>query len=350
MVKVVTYGGSFEDLAHFVNRIWDHSYQGKMTYPSWSADFFAWQFGPDRDSSRQNLIAAYDSHTLAGVLLGTPYFFRTPIGRHLGSQWSWLSIDPAFRGQGIAKALDRERMSRLRNCNSRLIVSYRYFGSRHSLAEKPRNNSPDPKFNRRIGFWARVLDPSRFAKWHFSRWDGLLARFSTPLLRLPQPDSDFVIRNFCEEDLDRCLQLARECHAPLTLAIDWDRETLRQQLNGGQLVQTIVAEEQGQISGLINFHLLPFHARSIEPVAIIDVLLIQNMSPKGRTTLLNAALAQMRQQGAVLALKLSCGDAPLWPLLRTHFVPQLPDSYLVLQPVTEQFSIDNKTKVHLLWR
>lgn len=350
MLKVSTYEGSMEDLVQFVNRIWDHSYLGKMTYPRWTVDFFNWQLGPHLQPSRQNLIAAYDGGTLAGVLLGTSYPYRTPVGRHVGSLWSWLSIDPAYRGQRIAKRLDQERIDRQREHNSRLIVSYRYFGSRHSQAEKPRADSPDLKFNRRIGFWARVLDPSRFAKWHFHRFEGQLARLSAPLLKVPQPSGNPATRPYLDSDLDSCLTLVQQCHAGLVLTIDWDRESLRQQLGGSGPTRTIVAEDQGQIVGLVNFHVLDFHARCIEPVAIIDLLLIHKMSSVGRTALLNAALAAMKCQGAVLALKLRCGDVPVWPLLRTHFIPQPADSHLVLQPVSDAFSIDTKANIHLLWR
>ena len=133
-IEIETYRGSVEDLVEFVNRVWTHSYAGKMTFPSWMSNYFEWQFKLDSDPSRQNLIAAYDGPVLAGVLLGTNYPLRSPVGLHAGSHWSWLSIHPDYRSRGIAKLLDQERIVRQIAARSRLIVSYRYVGSRHSQA------------------------------------------------------------------------------------------------------------------------------------------------------------------------------------------------------------------------
>jgi GNAT superfamily N-acetyltransferase len=351
MITIDTYRGSSRELADFVTSVWSHSYAGKMTFPRWTEEFFDWQFRLATDSERLNLIAAYDGSRLAGVLLGTDYSFRTLAEVFGGSQWSWLSIDPGYRGQGISRALDQERIRRMTASGSRLIVSYRYFGSVHSKAERPRAGVNDQKFNRKIGFWARVIDANRFASWHWNAIEGWLAKLAAPFTGIPtRAMNNPSIRPYDVSDLEACLRLAREANGSTKLSIDWDRTTLQHQLNGHPISQTLVSTEKDQIEGFINFHVLPFQARRVENVAVIDMIVCGRMPSRRRVDLLNAALARMQQQNVVLALKLRCGDSPAWPLVRTHFVPKLPDSHLVLQAVTQPLKIPTTGSLHLLWR
>jgi GNAT superfamily N-acetyltransferase len=340
-----------DELVEFVNAVWTHSYAGRMTFPCWTSQFFEWQFRLDNETSRQNLIAAYDGPVLAGVLLGTNFLFRSPGGIHCGSQWSWLSIHPDYRGRGIAKALNQERIVRQAAATSRLIVSYRYVGSSHSQTERPRKESPDRKFNRKIGFWARVIDPIRFSRWHWSRMEGLLARMTSPFTRIPSSArTDSFVRSFVSADLDACLHLARESTAASILSIAWDHDSLRHQLCGNRISQTLVVEESGVITGFVNFYLLNFQAKTVEKVAILDLIVLRNASSRSRVRLLNAALARMQDQGVALALKVRCGDTPSWPMLRTHFVPQPPDSILVVQSVGDPVEVPKSGSIHVLWR
>lgn len=346
MLKIANYDGSVETLVDFVNRVWSEAYAGKMTFPHWTSQFFEWQFRLDRDESRDNLIAAYDGPLVVGVLLGTRGMYRTPTGLLPGSQWSWLSIAPDYQSRGIAKALDMERTRRQRELRSRLIVSYRYVGSRHSLAERPRKGAENTKFNRKIGFWARVLDPARFADWHWSPLEGLLAKAASLISRIPPANPN--VRSLNGSDLDACLDLTREFNVTLPLSMAWNRDSLFHQLYGNPISQSLVIEEGGRISGFVNFHLLPFQAKTTERVGIFDLIVMKAATTKGQIQLLNAAILKMRNQGAILALKLRCGDSPSWPLLRTHFIPQPADSYLVIQG--DQFSIPRSAPIHLLWR
>ena len=288
---------------------------------------------------------------MTGVLLGTDYPFRSPAGLHGSSHWSWLSIRPEYQGRRIVKALHNERVSRQTAAHSRLISSFRYVGSPHSKAERPRRGLRDEKFNRKLGFWARVIDPERFSKWHWNGIEGFLAKLASPLTQIPaSAKADASVRPFTANDIDRCLSLAQDGYASCKLLIAWDHDSLLHQLSGNEISQTLVLEEDGVITGFVNFHVLEFRAKTIERVAILDLIVLRHASSKGRIRLLNAALARMQDQGVILALKVRCGDTLSWPMLRTHFVPQLPDSYLVLQTVGETFSLPKSGPIHLLWR
>ena len=290
MLQIDTYRGSVEQLTSFLNEVWTESYAGKMTIPSWNCSYLSWQFRLNVDPSRRNLIAAYDGDTLGAVLLGTSYPYRSPAGLHGGSQWSWLSVHKNYRGQGITPALDRERIARQKATGSKLIVSYRYIGSRYSLAERPQHMVRDQKFNRKIGFWARVLNPDKFLQWHWNRAEGYLSKAVMPLFPVPaSARTDIQVRPFVWDDLDVCLNLVHETNAKLVLSIAWDHDSLSHQLGSNGFSQTLVVEEAGRVTGFVNFHLLKFRARTIETVAVIDMIVIGKASSRSRTRLLNAA-------------------------------------------------------------
>ncbi|HQZ67363.1 MAG TPA: GNAT family N-acetyltransferase [Planctomycetaceae bacterium] len=351
MLQLATYHGTVEELAAFINGIWADCYAGKMTYPCWTPEYFTWQLRLDTEASHDNLVAAYDGDRLVGVLLGTRHMLRSPAGVHPGSQWSWLSVDAEYEGRGIAKMLHQERMRREQAAGSRLIVSYRFVGSSHSKAERPEAGVRDRKFNRNMGFWIRVLDPARFSNWHLSKVEGFLARLSSPLAKIPtaQP-TGISVRAFADSDLDACLELVRGTYPASALSIEWNGESLRHQLFGHPISQTLVLEENHAVTGFVNFHVLPFQARTRECVALMDMIVRGNSSSKGYLCLMNAALGRMKEQGAVLALKLRCADTSASLMFRNHFVPPLPELVLVLQSVDASIEIPARAPVQVLWR
>ena len=350
-ISINSWRGSAEDLAEFVNRIWEHSYAGKMPFPRWTPEHLKWQLRIDANKESRNLLAAYDCTSPVGVLLGTDYAFRSPAGIHPGSQWGWLSVCPEHRGKGIAKALDRERVQRQKAAGSRLIVSYRYVGSRHSLAERPDRISPAQKFHRKVSSSVRVLDPTRFRRWRSNRIQGLLAQLaaSTSWIRLPRT-RDSGIRDFSMGDLEACVGLLNASFSSCGLAIHWDLETLRHQLCGSPLSQTLILEENGTICGLVNFHALPIQDRSVENIGLFDLIAFGNISTDSKVGLINAALARMMEQGIMVAVKLRCRDTAAWPMTRARFILQPAQSFLVLQRIGEPVHIPSDARMHLLWR
>jgi len=353
MFEVRPYDGTAEELSRFVVGTWRGDYAGKMAFPLWSADYLRWQLRLDDSSARHHQLAAYTGGKLVGALLGLPSSFRTAAGVVSGQHGSWLSIDPAFRGQGMVGELTRERFRQQQEHGAGLIVGYRFVGSKHSLAERPNPKKPDPTraFHGKLGFWARVLDATRAAAWNVSPLESALTRIGGPFTPNPPAKSFEGIRPFAASDLTGCLAVLYRQAREKSLSVEWTESDLRHHLTGSPLSQTFVAESPaGEIRGLVNFHILPFLARTEEPVAVIDIIAQGELSWLDGDRLLNAALHRMREQGAILALKLRCGDAPWGTMLRTHFVPRLPDSYLVLQWTDAVQSLPRGSALHLLWR
>lgn len=346
---VEPFSGSNDALQSFVVSTWSEAYAGKMTFPVWSKDYFDWQFAV-RDGEPDRRLAVYDDGQLVAALLGTPARFKTDSTAFHGAHWSWLSVARSHRGHGLATLLDKARVELEKTTGSDLIVSYRFTGSRYSLAEQPSNRFPLKKFHRRIGFWARPLDGKRLQKWNPDRVEGFLSRLTTPMLPSVHVAAKGSIRPFERDDLDDGLEVTRQQSRNSALCIDWDGPTLLHQLDGSEVPQTIVAVHDGQVRGFVNFHLLPFQGATLEPVAVIDMICVSLLPARLQSALIKQSLRSMRDQGAILALKTRCGDAPSSILLRTGFIPRLPDSALVLQWTQNVQDISRNRPLHLLWR
>ncbi len=346
---VETFRGSNRDLQSFLESIWSDAYAGRMAFPVWSEEYLDWQFA-SQDGQPDRKLAIYEAGKLAGVLLGTPHRFRSSEKIFHGAHWSWLTIDPTFRGKGLACLLDRERVALEKRAGSDLIVSYRFTGSRYSLAEKPSSRFPLKQFARRVGFWVRALDMRRLRAWNVDSTEAFLSGLLAPFVReIKSGTGCRPAEHFDTNELTDCLQLLRQQTQNHALAIDWDTQSLRHQLCGGA-GQTVVAELAGKVKGFINFHILPFQGRTREPIAIIDIMSLNQLPSRLQRSLLRTTLATMRQQGAILAMKLRSGDEPTSSLLLSGFIPRLPDSSLVLQWTEAVHHLDKRKSVHLLWR
>ncbi|MCG6157119.1 GNAT family N-acetyltransferase [Rubinisphaera margarita] len=352
MIRLDDFQGTPEDLAEFITPVWRETYQGRMVYPDWAGDFFRWQMRWDAPGSRRHMIAAYDEDRLIATLLGTSFPVRADNELIRGSIWSWMTIDPEYRGRGLATLLDRDRVRRLQDEQVDLIVSYRYFGSRHSLAEQPKKVQAKPKkFNRTVGLWVRVLDPRTVGRWSLKAVDGWMSRLSFPLAKVPGPGKlDSFIRRATEQDIPRCVELVREQTAGMPLTMAWDESTLRHQLLGSPLVTTLVLERSGAVEGFVSFHILDWVGRMSGKVGIFDLIVTDRLGSGAALALMNAAFRTMVEKGAILTVKVRTGDVPASLMWRCYFVPRPADSHLILQWVSLNREISSRSPIHLLWR
>lgn len=348
-LAIEAFRGSTAELCCFIQETWAQAYSGKMPFPVWSKEYFDWQLMPV-EGQPDRRIAAYVKGELAAVLLGAPQTLQTPTAVLPGANYSWLSVAKKFRGQGLAAALDKARVALEREHQSDLIVSYRFTGSKHSLAEQPTSKSPLKDFNRRLGFWARPLDGTRLKKWNTDRLEGSFSWLLEKALPGIRWSESSTVRTFERRDLNDCLAVVMKQTAGSQLSIRWDEDSLERQLCGHPISQTVVATVDGHAKGFVNFHLLPFQARTRELVAVVDLICLQQLSMRQRVDLLKSSLSLMRDQGAILALKLRCGDTAALPMLGSGFIPRPKTSSLVLQWVSEAQRVPKRGPVHLLWR
>jgi GNAT superfamily N-acetyltransferase len=111
MIEIRTYDGDAATLSRFSQEVWRASYEGRVTFPLWSAQYFDWQLLTE-SRSRDYLVAAYEGSKLIGTLLAEAFRFRLH-GREVnGTTGSWLSVHPDYRRMGIGSKLFEEQRRR----------------------------------------------------------------------------------------------------------------------------------------------------------------------------------------------------------------------------------------------
>jgi GNAT superfamily N-acetyltransferase len=350
VIEIRTFEGTPRELEAFVSSVWTGSYAGRMAFPLWSADYLDWQL--DLGSSRDFAVAAYDGERLAGVILACSFDFRTPTGVRGGILSSWLSIDPAYRGQGLVGRLKAEQARRLAERGGSYVFAYRYVGSRHSLSKPPTDADMHSGewTTRKVGFWVRILDSRRAVAWSVDRASRVMTRLGSPFVLAPRvPKSSVNIRAYEPRDLTACLEVITWPNLGKSFAIEWTVERLGRHC-GGAFGQCLVAERDGEVRGFISFHVLPFQGRTVERVGIVDIIAIDRLSGRERRAMIGSVLQHISADGGVLALKLWTGDAPVGAMLMSGFVPLSRDSYEALRVIDQSPQVALRGRQQILWR
>jgi GNAT superfamily N-acetyltransferase len=352
VIDVGSYRGSLEDLQAFVTEVWSREYQGRMSFPLWTADYFRWQFG-ESESASPLMLAALDGDRIVAALVG----LRLPLWiagvRRQGLLSSWLSVDPEYRGRGLVHELKSEQLRHLQQSQTDLIVSFRYDGSRVSRAAGPTSaQRRDHDWScRRVGFWARALDSGRLAQWTLSSIDRWLTHAGAVVIPAPRASSRVAtVRDYRADDHSHCLALLRQSADGFDLTIDWTDDRLDRHLGGCGVGRCLVCCEAGEIRGFVSFHVLPFSARGVEPVGIMDLVVVDKLPAREQRALINAALVQMREAGAVLALKPRLGDVSPVTMTSCGFFPRPTDSYQMVHWLTSPDQQPSLRRQQFLWR
>lgn len=369
MLEYRPFDGSLEEFSQFVIATWESTYLGKMPVPQWSAEYFDWQLRLSEPENRNHLFAAYDGTQIAGALAMFPATFELHGKRISGAQGSWLSISNDYRGQGIAKDLHIASRKQLQQEERDVMLGFKYFGSRRSLGinfwkkmQQQKNTMPAGE----IGFWARVIDPRRAAKWNLNFWESKLTALATPVTFAPKVATlpNFSIRPVTSTDLPACAALAQSASTKCDLRLVWSEAELEHQfgLKSSQadgpvdctsvkhLASGLVAEKDGKVCGCISYHVLPIRGQCVEPVGIIDLVFVDQLTRREQVALVNAALEQMQKAGAILALKTRTHDYPKGLFLRWGWVGKPAETQILLSWVDQSQEFSPVKSHQVLWR
>lgn len=348
------FAGDADELSQFVISAWRSTYQGTVPVPHWSGDYFRWQLRLDEPGSERRIVCAYDGDTPAGVVIHFPMQIEVGGKEYSAAQASWLSVAAEYRGQGVAKALNEGSRAVLRDTGCRFKVGYGYFGSKQSLGLKfwRTTENRESTMSRKAGFWSFVLDPARVAAWNVNRLQGFLARLSAPLLRAPRERQvdQVTIREVEADDVPRCLELVDQQTQGCDCRLIWNADRLGRMLGLRGFSQSLVAIEGGGVKGFIGYHILPIEGKRVEPVGILDLVVVEGLSHAARRALLNAVLVRLRAAGAILALKLRTGDYPGGTFLHWGWVPMPADSQVIFTWADSPEPLVRCRRMHLLWR
>lgn len=350
MVEIRTFEGDAAEISAFTIAQWRKSYEGRMTMPLWPPRFLDWELNPDRQ--RDYLVAAYDGTKLVGFLPAQPFRFRSRDAEFAGTVGSWLSVDPDYRRQAIAKRLHEEQRRRHRERGEIWNFGYLYLGARVAMGKKFWPHSQEGVATvARLGLWARVLDHRVVAGWLLSRLESVGTRLLSLVQAPPREPADCEgIRPYRTDDLAVCCRLVAGLSRDVDLGYLWSCDRLARQLQHHDIPRTLVAEENGRVAGLINYCPLDFLARGQIPVAVIDLLCLGALSVAGQKRLLQVGLRQMADEGFKLALLLRVSCYPAWPLLKAGFVPLPVDHALVGLPMQPGLTLPKVRRMHIHWR
>ncbi|REJ72246.1 MAG: GNAT family N-acetyltransferase [Planctomycetota bacterium] len=352
MLDVRTYAGDAATLSEFVGRVWRATYADRMPLPVWDERFFDWQLTWRTAEERPHCVAVYDGDRLVGTLLGEEFRFRWFDSEHLGTQGSWLTVEPEYRRQGVGKLLLEELKRRHRERGADFQIGYGYHGSRLSLGPKFWKTHPEGTVvPRSLGFSVRVLNPRAVAAWELSRLEGWGARgleWWQPRPEKWQPDSH--VREYRSEDLASCLELSHGLLDHVEVGIMWEQDRLAHQLDYKDYPQTLVYETDGQVAGFINYHRMEYLGRGTIRMAMIDLFAVGDLPLPAQVALMKTALSRMHKEGVDVAMLLRTPCFPGGVLWRTGFIPRLADQAILLTKMTPDFDPGRAKRFHVLWR
>lgn len=345
MIEIRPYDGGTAEVSEFTTRVWSNTYSD-IPVLGWTESYFDWQLLST--DSPDFLVAAYDGTKLIGTLFAEPFSFSHKGAPLTATMASWLTVDPDYRGHGLATRLaDAQREVHMAH-DAMFCMGFGILGT-HGL--KFWTKQSDTRVLGKVGFWVRLFDAKAVANWTSSTRDRMLTRFLGPLRsKKPKPDSDAGIRDYQPADLARCLELAHAMEPSFDLGYRWTDKRLAHQLDYKGVPQTIVAERDGVIEGYINYYFLDMIDRGTLKIAVIDLPVFGNLDADAQKNLMNAALARMQDGGAKLATMLRLSCYPSGPLWATGFSPLPKETSIICALCNPAFEPNGVQDLHVHWR
>jgi GNAT superfamily N-acetyltransferase len=327
MVEIRTFEGAPEEMAEFLRRIWTSAGGGKVPTPLWSQEFLEWQFFSNPTAERDYILAAYDGTKLVAAFMALDANFRLKGRLCRGSLCSWLTVDPEYRSQFLAVQLVSAMRDRHAAHGAELFLGFGYptdSGMSLEFWQAFARAWPDlVNTGPRIATWLRVLEPRTVLRASFTWLDkartGLLGSM-VPQIRDLKPNAN--VRMARAADAPACLQLLEHAARSLDVALVWDTPGLAHQLSYGSVAKTLVAVDEDDVAGWINFHYIDLAGPETMRVAIIDHFIAAARCRADLARhLLRGALLQMREDKASAAVAMRMPLWPEWTLFRCGFVP-----------------------------
>lgn len=347
MIDIRAFDGGPDELAAFVTPIWVKAYAEEMSVPLWSAEFLEWTLDWNR---RDHLVTAWDGRRLIGCLLAKVYAMKYLEQHVMGTQCSFLTVDPDYRRQGIANLMVDQQKKVNEQQNIEFELGYLYTGNNLSMGPKFWKKQQATNRIAATGFWVRNLDHRAVAAWTHNRVDRIGAKSLSLYQRSPHYSPSGAIRGFQVSDLTPCRELVNELSQNSILGIVWDNANLQRQLQYNDIAKTLVWEQEQQVCAFINYCRLDFQANGVIPVGLIDVISIQRLTVSEQVEMLNHTLSEMAKEGIKLAMLLRPGPMNAIPLIRSGFVPRLKDFVLQLQHTSDDINVERTQSLNILWR
>lgn len=229
-------------------------------------------------------------------------------------------------------------------------VQKKTIGPRFWLNEKKNLENTGQSLGPNLGFWARALDARRVARWSVDATERLLARIGRPFVPAPtvKLNANAVVRPFQEADLSQCVELANDATRHCDLRLLWNSTTLKRQLEG--FGKCLVSVQNDSVRGFTAYHSLVFSGQCDERVGVIDMVCVSRMDRSSAAALLDSVLTDLQRVGAIVALKLRCGDYPSFLFRRWGWFPVAAHSRTLFSWTGKRLDHSPIRRSHLLWR
>lgn len=348
MIEVRTYEEDSATVADFTRRVWSGRYDLTIPVIDWNPQYFEWQLLTGLPGARDFLVAAYDGTKLVGTLFAErmPFQLRgAPIEATMGS---WLTVDPDYRGQGIAQRLAEEQRVRHRARDAKFMLGFGVLGTDGPKFWQAR---PDTVVLGTVGFWVRMFDYRRVAAWSPSWQERLTAWLAGPFYSgAPAAPDAPELRPYQPHDLEACLGLAEAIEGDAELGYRWSAPRLAHQLAGPHLPRTWVYAKDGVVEGFLNYYLIDMKGRTNMSIAVIDLMAFGKLEKPQQKRLVARAMRAMAEEGAGLAMSLKVPtryDSTLWS---AGFAPTPKGSNFLCTVADPSLDLAGVRRLHVHWR
>jgi len=346
-VSIETFRGDYENLERMARLSWRDEY-GDASFPNfYRPEFLRYLFGRIPPEEKDHLLAAYQGDEIVGFLANLPQRFHLR-GKFYRAIYSCLLVTrKEFLRKGIAMALIQEALKTNRKYAYDFALLTLETGHRSTkLMEKFRHEGQRLEWVRKTNVIARVLDLGRVAASEgLKGWEKGAIRFLGSH-RPPKKAPRLPLRPYAPADLDSCLRLLDRYRETVTLALAWDRQGLAAELAYPGVSETLVAEKEGRVEGMINFIRHEHLGTTKESWAWINHVAYPDLSGQERYAFVQAYLKFIHEAGFVGTIEWNRKYYPLRPFYRSRFFPYFRAVNLVSWTFNPEISLANIPDVY----
>ncbi len=344
-ISIEPFRGNLEELEQMAHSSWRDEY-GIESFPNFYRPAFL-RFLFDRIKDKGHLIAAYRGDEIVSFLANLPQRFRFD-NKFYRAVYSCLMVTrKELLRKGIGTALIEAALELNRKFQYDFSLLTLEKGHRStSMIKKLEATGHPVEWVKRNYVVARVLDIDRVA---FSEglkgWEKAAIRI-IGAHRKPERRLSVPIREYREEDLDKCLALINQYGDKIRLALVWEKEELGWELDYPDVSRTLVYEKEGEVAGLINFICHEHLGKTREKWAWVNHVAYSELTHQEKARFVEAFLSYIQDAGFVGATEWTRRYYSMVPFYRARFFPYFRSVNLVSWTFNPELSLKNIPAVY----
>jgi hypothetical protein len=344
-ISIENFRGDYENLEKMAISSWRDEY-GLASFPNFYRPAFL-KFLIERYSDKRHIVAAYRGDEIVAFFANLPRRFHFKGKKYKAVLSCLLVTRKEELRRGVALAVINEALKQNKEYHYDFALYTLEKGHRSTLMIKKLEEAGNPvEWVKKQNVIARVLDLDRVAASEgLKGWERAAIKL-WGAHKPPKPSRERRLREYRRENLDQCLDLLNSYHDKVTLALDWDRESLGWELDYPDVSQTLVWEKEGKIEGLINFIYHNHLGKLKERWAWINHVAYPGLTNKERKTFILDFLRYIQEVGCIGAIEWTKKYYPQWPFIRAHFFPYFRSVAMVSWTFNKDITLKNIPDVY----